>query len=157
MNQAFDSQNGRNRKIVYLSEFKKLNAKDLKKGKVVGLCHGNFDVLHVGHISHFEQARRMVDVLIIGITSDTCIQKTKEKSLFNQDQRAQVLAALAFIDLVVIVDDESSVPLIEELKPNYYFKGPDYAGYSDPSGRLKQEHDCVVKNGGEIFFTTSKK
>ena len=63
-------------------------------------------MLHVGHISHFEQARRMVDVLIIGITSDTCIQKTKEKSLFNQDQRAQVLAALAFIDLVVIVDDD---------------------------------------------------
>ena len=157
MNQAFDSQNARDRKIVDLSEFKKLNVKDLKKGKVVGLCHGNFDVLHVGHINHFEQARRTVDFLIVSITSDICIQKTKEIAVFNQDQRAQVLSALACIDLVVIVDDESSVPLIEELKPNYYFKGPDYAGYSDPSGRLKQEHDCVIKNGGEIFFTTSKK
>lgn len=144
-------------KTVHLSELSNFYIEKLNSGKTVGLCHGNFDVIHVGHINHFEQARAMVDILIVSITSDVHIQKTKEISIFNQDQRAKVLAALGIVDLVVIVNDESSVPLLEKLKPNYYFKGPDYSDFNDSSGRLKAEHDCVKKHGGEIFFTTSAK
>lgn len=154
LNQSSDLKNS---KVVHLSELSEVDFVELKKQKIVGLCHGNFDVLHVGHINHFKEARSIVDYLIVGVTSDDCVQQSKEASLFNQDQRTEVLASIDMIDLVVIVNSESSVPLINIAKPNYYFKGPDYSDLNDPSGRLKQELDSVTNYGGITRFTNSLK
>lgn len=157
MNLSSGFKSIRNSKVVHLSELSEVNFVELKQKNIVGLCHGNFDVLHVGHINHFKEARAMVDYLIVGITSDACVQQSKEVSLFSQDQRAEVLASIDMIDLVVIVDFESSVPLIDTAKPHYYFKGPDYSDLNDPSGRLKQELACVANYGGITKFTKSLK
>ena len=147
--------NFENDKIVHLIDFNK--KKLLINNFVVGLCHGNFDVLHIGHIKHFESARNKVDFLVVGLTSDNFIFKGKDRPIFTQSQRASVLASLSMIDLVVIVDHESSVPLINKIKPQFYFKGIDYRGYNDPTGRLELEENAVVKNGGKIFFTSNPK
>ena len=155
MSKQTKKSNFENDKIVHLIDFDK--KKLLSDNYIVGLCHGNFDVLHIGHIKHFESARNKVNFLVVGLTSDNFIFKGKDRPLFNQSQRAHVLASLSMIDLVVIVDHESSVPLINTIKPQFYFKGVDYRGYKDPTGRLELEENAVVKNGGKIFFTSTPK
>lgn len=98
---------------------------DLKlKNKVIGFTNGCFDLMHLGHLHSFAEAKKLCDVLIVGINSDASIKKLKGESRPLQDQvtRSNLLAALVYVDYVVIFDDSTALPLIEAIKPNVIAK-----------------------------------
>jgi rfaE bifunctional protein nucleotidyltransferase chain/domain len=120
--------------------------------RVVVLCHGTFDLVHPGHLEHFRQARIKGDVLVVSVTSDRYVNKGPGRPLFPEALRAQMLAALADIDHVVIIDEPSAVPAIEAVRPNVYCKGPDYAN-ADDGGNLPAEQQALDSVGGELVIT----
>lgn len=124
------------------------------KGKRVVHCHGVFDLLHIGHIRHFAEAKQMGDVLVITLTPDQHVNKGPHRPAFTQSLRAEVLAALDMVDYVAINKWPSAVETIRLLRPSVYVKGPDYKDASkDLSGGINKEEEAVRSVGGEIRFT----
>lgn len=98
---------------------------DLKlKNKVIGFTNGCFDLMHLGHLHSFAEAKKYCDVLIVGINSDASIKKIKGESRPLQDQitRSNILAALEYVDYVIIFEDFTALPLIEAIKPDVIAK-----------------------------------
>lgn len=132
---------------LYLSEIKK----DRKK-KIV-LCHGTFDFLHVGHIRYFEQAKENGDILIVSITSDNFVNKGSGRPLFKIADRILSITSLQIVDFVIVSDQETAVDIIKKIKPNVYFKGPDYKDHkTDFTGGIKKEVAEVEKYGGKVVY-----
>ncbi len=90
--------------------------------------NGVFDLLHVGHVRYLAQARALGDVLVVAINSDGTVRELKgpNRPVFNQAERAEILAALRVVDYVVVFDDVSPRGLIAELLPDVLVKGGDY-------------------------------
>jgi rfaE bifunctional protein kinase chain/domain/rfaE bifunctional protein nucleotidyltransferase chain/domain len=144
-------------KIFALSKLKKIII-NTRKNKKVGLCHGVFDLLHLGHIKHFEEAKKNCDVLIVSVTQNKFIKKGPGRPAFNEIQRMEALSSLEFIDYVTLSNQESSIDVINEIKPNIYFKGPDYKDIKlDVTKKILLENKSVLKNGGQIYITKFKK
>ena len=103
----------------------KIELKNLKKknyNKVIGLCHGVFDILHSGHIEHFKDVKKKCDILVVSITDDKFVKKGPYQPYNSSLNRAKVLQALKFIDYIYINQDLTPIHLIHALKPNFYFK-----------------------------------
>ena len=98
-------------------------------GQKLVFTNGVFDILHVGHVRYLEQARTLGDVLLVAINSDAAVRELKGEGrpLMNQDERAEILAALRTVDYVTIFDDISPRALIARLLPDVLVKGGDYA------------------------------
>ena len=144
-------------KIFSLSELKRIIT-NKPKSKKIGLCHGVFDLLHLGHIKHFEESKKNCDILIVSVTTDRFVAKGPGRPAFNEQQRMEALASLEFVDYVVLSTQPSSVEIINTIKPNIYFKGPDYSNTkSDITQKILLENRAVIKNKGKIFITKSKK
>lgn len=128
-----------------------------KQGKTVGLCHGGFDVLHPGHIIHFESAKKLCDVLVVSITSDRFVSSRKGsgRPVFTEQLRAYAVASLSCVDYVVITDYERAMPILEQLRPSYYIKGPDFIGKTTPG--ITAEREAIARLGGEIKYTNDPK
>ncbi|MBK8870679.1 MAG: adenylyltransferase/cytidyltransferase family protein [Elusimicrobia bacterium] len=125
-----------------------------RQGKRVVQCHGVFDLLHVGHIRHLNEAKRFGDYLIVTLTPDHLVNKGPHRPAFPQHLRAEVMAALDVVDGVAINRWPSAVESIGLLKPNVYAKGPDYRKASDDvTGGILREEEAVRAVGGEIRFT----
>ncbi len=106
------------------------NLKDLgEKFKRIVLTNGCFDLLHAGHVQYLEKARAKGDCLVVALNGDESVRKLKGKGrpLNNEKSRAIVLAGLQAVDFVVVFPEERITSLIEELKPQVYVKGGDYA------------------------------
>jgi D-glycero-beta-D-manno-heptose 1-phosphate adenylyltransferase len=90
--------------------------------------NGVFDLLHVGHVRYLEQARTLGDVLLVAINSDRTVRELKgeDRPIFNEAERAEILAALRFVDYVTVFDNISPRGLIAELLPDVLVKGGDY-------------------------------
>ena len=90
--------------------------------------NGVFDLLHVGHVRYLAQARELGDALVVAINSDRTVRELKgpDRPVFDQDERAEILAALRHVDYVVIFDDISPRSLIGKLSPDVLVKGGDY-------------------------------
>jgi rfaE bifunctional protein nucleotidyltransferase chain/domain len=128
-----------------------------KKGKTVGLCHGVFDLIHYGHIKHFESAKKNCDYLFVSITSDEYIRKGPNRPIHNNNERIKFLQSLKFIDCVFIANGESGVDSINLIKPDFYFKGSDYKNNKlDKTKKIFQEIDAVKKNRGKVIYTNEK-
>ena len=124
-----------------------------KKKKVV-LCHGVFDLVHLGHIEHFKSAKSYGDYLIVSLTLDKFINKGPGRPLFNEKQRMEYLKQIKIIDQVILSKTESSIDVINRIKPDFYVKGPDYKdNYKDKTKKIILEKKAVEKNGGKIIFT----
>jgi rfaE bifunctional protein nucleotidyltransferase chain/domain len=122
--------------------------------KKVVLCHGVFDLLHIGHIRHFEQARRMGDVLVVTVTRDEHVNKGPHRPAFPQELRAEAIAALKFVDYVAVNQWPAAVETIEALRPDIYVKGPDYKNAAqDITGTIIAEAEAIRAVGGEMRFT----
>ena len=89
-------------------------------GSRVVQCHGSFDPLHVGHIRHFEQARKMGDVLVVTVTPNRFVNKGPHRPVFTEDLRAEAIAALSCVDYVAINRWPTAVEVIHLLKPGLY-------------------------------------
>ena len=123
-------------------------ARRLKKArKKVVFTNGAFDILHAGHVTYLEFARKQGDVLVVGLNSDSSVRRYKgdKRPINKQADRAKVLAALECVDYVVIFNEDEPAKLIAALLPNVLVKGADWAHYV--SGR-----DVVEKNGGKVVL-----
>lgn len=125
-----------------------------KKGKKVVLCHGVFDIIHLGHIRHFNQAKSQGDILITSLTQDKHVKRGPGRPFFNDRLRAETLASLAVTDYVSIIDAPTATDFIRKVKPDIYAKGPDYkAKNKDVTGKIFEEEEAIKAVGGRIFFT----
>src|SRR5438309_11203765 len=91
------------------------------RGEKIVHCHGAFDLVHVGHLIHFEEAKALGDILVVTITGDRYITKKRSVS-FNEEMRARQLAALEIVDCVAVVQEPSAFSAIQALKPDVYVK-----------------------------------
>lgn len=124
------------------------------EGKKIVHCHGVFDLLHIGHIRHFEEAKRKGDVLVVTITPDRHVNKGPSRPAFGEDLRAEAIAALECVDYVAINRWPTAVETIKLLRPDYYVKGPDYRdAQKDHTGGIGLEEAAVKSLGGQIAFT----
>tara|TARA_B110000971_G_C20029190_1_gene510497 strand:+ start:18 stop:1538 length:1521 start_codon:yes stop_codon:yes gene_type:complete len=127
------------------------------KNKKIGICHGVFDILHPGHISYFQEAKKKVDFLIVSLTTDRFIRKGPGRPFFTLKQRKRSLESLSCIDYVLESDFETAVEIINFIKPNFYIKGPDYKNLNqDISKNLKKEITAVKKINGKFITTNSE-
>jgi len=139
-----------NKKIFTLFD---LSQKLVNKKKKV-LCHGVFDLLHVGHIKHLEKAKQLGDILVVTVTSDKFVNKGPGRPVFNQYLRAEAIAAIDVVDYVAINDSQTAIKPIRLLKPNIYCKGKDYKNSKDDvSGEITNELKELKEAKGKIFFT----
>ena len=98
------------------------------EGARLVFTNGVFDLLHVGHVRYLAQARALGDALLVAINSDRTVRELKgpDRPIFNQAERAEILAALRFVDYVTVFDDISPRSSIAELLPDVLVKGGDY-------------------------------
>ena len=141
-------------KIISLDKLEGIIKKLKSKKKKVVHCHGVFDLLHIGHIKHFQESKTFGDVLVVTITSSKYVNKGPSRPAFNDGLRLEALAALDVIDYVALNITPSATQLIKKIKPNIYCKGPDYKSFeNDLTGEIKNEAKEVKKIGGKIYFT----
>lgn len=116
-------------KIVPLGECAALVANLRQSGQRVVLTNGCFDILHVGHARYLTAARKLGDQLLVAINSDRTVRKLKGagRPVIGEQDRAEMLAALAAVDYVTIFDEPSPRKLIAEVLPDVLVKGGDYA------------------------------
>jgi len=142
------------RKILSIPGLAELRER-LRDKKIV-LCHGAFDLVHMGHVLHFEEAASLGDVLVVTITADKYITKKRSVS-FSEDYRARQVAALEIVDYVAIVNEPSAVASIEALRPDVYVKGSEYSNLIlDKSANIFREKGLIESYGGRIHFTTGE-
>jgi len=111
------------------------------QGKVVVFTNGCFDLLHVGHIRALEDAASRGDFLVVGLNTDKSVQRLKGKShpIVPQDERAEVVAALEFVDYVTFFEEDTADEILQELQPDILAKGQDYTEKTVPERNTAQE------------------
>ena len=126
-----------------------------RKGKKIVLVHGVFDLVHLGHIYYFQEAKSNGDILVVSITADKFVNKGLNKPLFQEKERLKFLSQLSLIDFVYCNDAKDASGIIKLIKPNFYVKGPDYKKKEgDEAGNLGTELRAIKKVKGK-FLTTS--
>lgn len=116
--------------------------------KKIVSTNGCFDILHIGHVRYLQESKKQGDILIVCVNSDSSVKRLKGDSrpINNEADRAEVLAALACVDYVVIFDEDTPCNLIEIIKPDVHTKGGDYNPDNLPETKVIRE------NGGELVF-----
>jgi len=115
-------------------------------GKSIVFTNGCFDLLHAGHVKYLQKARKLGDILVLGLNSDDSVRRLKgeKRPLIREEERAHILAALDCVDFVVLFDEDTPIELIRQFKPDILAKGGDYAPESVVGG------DIVESYGGRI-------
>ena len=138
-----------------MNEIKKFLKKNEKK-KII-LCHGVFDILHIGHIDYFEEAKKFGDKLIVSITCDKYVKKGENRPKFNEKLRKKFLDNIKCVDLVIINKDITPIKIIKRIKPSFYVKGSDYKVMKkDITGNIFLEKKAVESVGGKLKFTDTR-
>jgi len=128
-----------------------------RKKKITGLIHGVFDVIHVGHINYFKEAKSKVDKLIVSVTSDEFVNKGPGKPIFNLKKRMELLKSIRYIDKVIESNYPTAIENIRKIRPDIYIKGKDYKNLKrDISKNILLEKKEVNKFGGKLIFTNSE-
>jgi cytidyltransferase-like protein len=145
---------GRRDKIVGVDDLKRI--REEFRGRTIVHCHGAFDLVHLGHLIHFDEARALGDLLVVTITADRYITK-KRSVTFTEEDRARQVAALDVVDFVAIIQEPSALTAIEALHPDVYVKGPEYADLMlDKSRSIYHETRVLESYGGRIHFTSGE-
>ena len=115
-------------KLKGLPTIKIIAATLKKRGKKIVFTNGCFDILHYGHVEYLRRCKRLGDVLIIGLNSDSSVKiiKGKNRPLTKQKDRAAILSALEFVDYITIFKEKTPLRLIETIAPNILVKGGDW-------------------------------
>lgn len=121
-------------------------------GERVVHCHGCFDIVHPGHIRHLQHARSLGDRLLVSVTADVHVNKGAGRPLFNEDFRAENVAALSCVDWVHVSTTPTAAPLLERVRPDLYLKGQEYEDNDDP--RFAEERAAVERHGGRVVFSS---
>ncbi|MDP2925628.1 MAG: bifunctional heptose 7-phosphate kinase/heptose 1-phosphate adenyltransferase [Nanoarchaeota archaeon] len=115
-------------KVLNFEELKKVMIDKKLKGKKIVWTNGCFDILHTGHIDYLRRAKKLGDVLVVGLDSDESVKKLKGplRPINCEGDRAEILSALEFVDCIIIFPFGSVKDYLKELKPDVYVKGGDY-------------------------------
>lgn len=125
-----------------------------RPGIIIGLCHGCFDLLHVGHLYHFRKAKDLCDFLVVSVTADNFVNKGPSRPIMNHNDRAFMIESLKYVDAVVISHFPSAKQVIETIKPEFFFKGADYKdALINPNSPVFVERAYVLKNRGKFVIT----
>ena len=117
-----------------------------KQNKKVVFTNGCFDILHVGHLTYLNEAKRQGDILVVGVNSDSSVKKLKGETrpINNENDRCELLCGLKAVDYTVIFEEQTPCELLDILKPSIHVKGGDYKKEDLPETKI------VEKNGGEV-------
>jgi cytidyltransferase-like protein len=127
------------------------------KKKKIGLCHGCFDIVHWGHILHFESAKKNCDFLIVSITADKYVNKGVNRPIFNENERAILLKGIEYIDAIYINKKKHSGTILKIIRPHLYFKGKEYKSKKQKINKNFFLEQKIAKNNNvKIFFTNDK-
>ncbi len=135
-----------------------LAAEKESRPSVVVMCHGVFDLLHLGHIRHLREAKSFGGpdaYLIVSIAADKWVNKGIGRPHFTQEQRAEALRALSCVDEVYINDAEGPWDLIRKIRPAIYVKGVDYVGVHTDG--IEKDRQTIAEVGGEMRYTHTQK
>ena len=140
-------------KILSRAELLEAAAAQRAAGRRIVFANGAFDLLHVGHIRYLEAARREGDWLVVGVNSDRSVRSGKGtgRPILPEAERAEVVSALACVDVVVLFDEDSPASLLSELMPDVHAKGTDYAAETVP------ERAVVAAYGGRTVIVGDPK
>jgi len=139
--------------LVAIEEAARRAAEWRERGRRVVLANGCFDLLHVGHVRYLRAARGLGDALVVGLNSDASVRRLKGpgRPLMPADERAELIGALAAVDLVVVFDEDRADALIARLRPDVHAKGTDYSEESVP------ERAAVLTAGGRVAIAGDPK
>ena len=140
-------------KILTLTQLLEAAARQRASGRTIVFANGAFDLLHAGHVRYLEGARREGGWLAVGVNSDASVARAKGpgRPVLPQDERAEIVAALAAVDAVVVFDEDSPAALIATLRPDIHAKGTDYTAESVP------EREVVASYGGRTVIVGDPK
>ncbi|MFA5935754.1 MAG: adenylyltransferase/cytidyltransferase family protein [Patescibacteria group bacterium] len=141
-------------KIVTADQLVEIVKRAKDEGKNVVHCHGVFDLVHPGHINYFEQAKKIGDIVYVGIVADRFVKKGPGRPRFSEDVRLAWVAALECVDYVVLNEEEGPWSLIRTVRPNFYTKGEsDRPKLDDPNSGLSQDKRVLEEVGAKLRFT----
>ena len=140
-------------KIVELEKLENVIRGLKSKGKRIVLCHGCFDLMHPGHIKHFQAAKEMGDILIVTITPDVYVDKGPGRPAYNQDLRVESIAALECVDYVAVNKWPTAEETLKLLRPDIYVKGQEFKDIEDKTGKIQKEYQLAKELGIKVKFT----
>ncbi len=123
-------------------------------GKIVGLCHGCFDILHIGHVRHFAAARGYCDLLFVSVTGDQFVNKGPDRPVIPEQERAEVVSSLKSVAGAMINQYPTAIEALIRLRPTIYFKGQEYQTSTEP--RFLTEKETARELGIEVRHTFEK-
>ena len=142
-----------NSKIKNLNELIKIVQKLKSQNKKIVTTNGVFDILHLGHIKYLEEAKKLGDVLIVGVNTDASVKRNKgdKRPINDEKSRASVLASLESVDYVFLFNEKDPRSWLSKIKPHFHVKAGDY--------KMSQiiEKDVVEKNTGKIVIMPAVK
>jgi rfaE bifunctional protein nucleotidyltransferase chain/domain len=140
--------------VVTLPELAARVAESKAAGRKIAFANGHFDLLHVGHLRYLEAARKEGDVLVVGINSDESVRRLKgpDRPIVPQEERAELLAGLVPVDLVVVFEGDSPAPLLADIQPDVHCKGTDYG-----TPERVPEYETVRAYGGRTALVGDPK
>jgi rfaE bifunctional protein nucleotidyltransferase chain/domain len=135
-------------RIVDAADLERFVREVRAQGKRIVFTNGVFDILHPGHVRYLQAARGHGDLLIVGLNSDASVRRNKgpERPINPEQERAEVLAALACVDAVSIFDDETPADIIRRVQPDILVKGADW-----PADQIVGR-DTVEARGGRVVL-----
>ena len=136
-----------NKKIVTLDDLLTMIGKPFWRGAKIIFTNGCFDILHVGHLHLFREAKLGGGILIVGLNGDDSVKRLKgrNKPIVPELERAEILANLELVDYVIIFDEDTPEYLIRQINPDVLVKGAEYG-----EGKIVGE-EFVVDNGGKVI------
>ena len=140
-------------KLKDIDKLKTIIERERGKGKKIVFANGCFDILHVGHIRYLKEAKELGDLLIVAINSDSSAKRLKGdgRPVTPENERAEIVAAIEYVDYVIVFNEPNVSNLLLTLKPDIHAKGTDYTENSVP------EVDTVRAYGGSVAITGDKK
>ena len=145
-----------NSKIISFEEIPAVVRMEKESGNKIVQCHGTFDLIHPGHVIHFEESKEMGDKLIVTVTGEKFVNKGPGRPYFNDELRLKSIAALESVDYVAIIPYPAAVEAIEAVKPDFYCKGKEYENAQDDvTGNMADDVKTVKATGGVTRYAGS--
>lgn len=129
----------------------------LPRPRTTVLAHGTFDLLHLGHIRHLQEAAKEGDRLVVSVTDDRFVAKGVGRPHFTLAERVEALRALSCVHDVVVSESADAADVIESIRPAVYVKGIDYGAIDQHDKALMRERDAVERVGGRLHITGAPK
>jgi rfaE bifunctional protein nucleotidyltransferase chain/domain len=141
------------RKVLTLEALRPVVEKFKQARRTVVFANGCFDLLHVGHIRYLEGARNLGELLIVGLNSDESVRQLKGpgRPLMAEEDRAEILSAISFVDYIVIFGEPNAERLLLQIQPDIHCKGTDYTLENVP------EREVVLSYGGKVAIVGDPK